>query len=114
MLMARRLFALVLAAGYSAFAQFPQDSPGQSPAPEPGGRDKPDDAKLPNGKSRADAIAADEHKKAVEEANELVAAAQNLRDDIKNAGKFVVPVGAVRRTEEIEKLAKRIRGRLRS
>lgn len=111
--MARRLFALVLAAGYSAFAQFPPDLPGQSPTPEPGG-DKPDDAKLPNGKSRADAIAADEHKKAVEEANELVASAQKLRDDIKNAGKFVVPVAAVRRTEEIEKLAKRIRGRLRS
>ena len=114
MLMARRLFGVLLAAGYSAFAQFPQDLPGDSTAPERTDRDKPEDARLPNGKSRADAIAADEHKKAVEEADELVQAAQKLRDDIKNAGKFVVPVAAVRRTEEIEKLAKRIRGRLRS
>jgi len=114
MLMARRLFPVVLATACSAFAQFPDDLPGQSRAPESADRNKPDDAKLPNGKSRADAIAADEHKKAIEEANELVAAAQKLRDEIKDAGKFVVPVTAVRRTEEIEKLAKRIRGRLRS
>ncbi len=114
MLMARRMFATALAAAWSAFAQFPQDVPGQPPVPEPPDRDKPNDAKLPNGKSRADAIAADEHKKAVEEANELVQEAEKLRDDLKSAGKFVVPVAAVRRTEEIEKLAKRIRGRLRS
>jgi hypothetical protein len=114
MLMARRLFAAVLAASWSAFAQFPQNVPDQPPLPEPAGRDKPDDAKLPNGKSRADAIAADEHKKAIAEADELVQTAQKLRDDLKTAGKFVVPVAAVRRTEEIEKLARRIRGRLRS
>ena len=114
MLMARRLFAAVLATACGAFAQLPDDLPGQSRTPDASGRDKADDAKLPNGKSRADAIAADEHKKAIEEANELVAAAQKLRDEIKDAGKFVVPVTAVRRTEEIEKLAKRIRGRLRS
>ena len=114
MLLARRVFAAALAAAWSAFAQFPQDVPGQPPFPESGSRDKPDDSKLPNGKSRADAIAADEHKKAIKEADELVQEAEKLRDDIKSAGKFVVPLTAVRRTEEIEKLAKKIRGRLRS
>jgi hypothetical protein len=108
------MFVAAIAAAWSAFAQFPQDVPGQPPLPEHGGRNKPDDAKLPNGKSRADAIAADEHKKAIKEADELVQEAEKLRDDIKNAGKFVVPLSAVRRTEEIEKLAKKIRGRLRS
>lgn len=112
MQIARRFFGVAVAACCSAFAQDTQDLPGRYPGSP--GIDKPDDAKLPNGKSRADAIAADEHKKAIDEANELVTAAEKLRDDIKNAGKFVVPVAAVRRTEEIEKLAKRIRGRLRS
>ena len=112
--MARRVFAAALAAACTAFAQFPQDVPGQPPLAEPSGRDKSEDAKLPNGKSRADAIAADEHKKAIKEADELVQEAEKLRDDIKSAGKFVVPLTAVRRTEEIEKLAKKIRGRLRS
>ena len=111
---ARRLFALMLASSWSLFGEYPQDLPGQPSSPDHPPGNGSDDGKLPNGKSRSDAIAADEHKKAVEEANELVEAAQKLRDDLKSAGKFVVPVSAVRRTEEIEKLAKRIRGRLRS
>jgi hypothetical protein len=111
---ARRVFALLLAGSWRLVAQNPQDFPAQSPSPDRPATDGSDDAKLPNGKSRADVIATDEHKKAIQEANELLEAAQKLRDDLKSAGRFVVPVAAVRRTEEIEKLAKRIRGRLRS
>ena len=71
------------------------------------------DVKLPNGKSRNNAIARDEHKKALAEAAQLVTLSEQLRDEVQKAGEYVVPVGAVRKTEEIEKLARKIRGRLK-
>lgn len=70
--------------------------------------------RLPNGKSRSLVFAEDQHKRALEEAGELVKMAEDLRGQIESAGKFVVPVSAVRKTEEIEKLARKIRSRLRS
>jgi hypothetical protein len=39
---------------------------------------------------------------------------KKLQQEIEEAGRFVVPVSAVRRTEDIEKLARKIRGRLRT
>lgn len=71
------------------------------------------DDRLPNGKSRSDAIAQSEHKKALQEAEQLLEMARNLKSQIDKAGSYVVPVNAVRTTEEIEKLARKIRGRLK-
>jgi hypothetical protein len=71
------------------------------------------DVKLPNGKSRNNAIARDEHKKALAEAAQLVTLSEQLRDEVQKAGEYVVSVAAVRKTEEIEKLARKIRGRLK-
>jgi hypothetical protein len=72
-----------------------------------------DDPRLPDGKSQKNAIAKEQHEQALKDAEQLVAAAQDLRDQIKQAGTFVVPLSSVKKTEEIEKLAKRIRGRLK-
>lgn len=112
MQMARRLFALSLAAGYASFSRGQEQEPDHPTFPPHPDRNKPDD-RLPNGKSRNDAIAEEEHKKALEEADQLIGMAQKLKQEIGEAGKFVVPLSAVRRTEDIEKLAKKIRGRLR-
>jgi hypothetical protein len=73
-----------------------------------------EDTRLPNGKSQKDAIAKDNHEQALKESEDLVTAAQQLRDEIKRAGSYVVPVSSVKKTEEIEKLARRIRGRLKA
>jgi hypothetical protein len=110
---ARRLFSIGIAGGCATIAL------AQVVAPEdanklprlPGERDE--DAKLPNGKSQKNAIAEDQHKKAIAEADQLVKLAQQLRDELSKAGDFVVPVSSIRRTEAIEKLAKQIRSRLR-
>jgi len=76
---------------------------------------KPDeDAKLPNGKSQKDAIAKQNHESALKDASDLVEAAKTLEEELKNAGSYVVPVSSVKKTEEIEKLARRIRGRLKA
>jgi hypothetical protein len=72
-----------------------------------------DDPRLPDGKSQKNAIAKEQHEQALKDADQLVAMAQDLRDEIRQAGTFVVPLSSVKKTEEIEKLAKRIRGRLK-
>jgi Zn-dependent oligopeptidase len=73
-----------------------------------------DEPRLPNGKSQRDEIARQQHANALKDVDSLVAAAQELRDELKRAGDYVVPVSSVRKTEEIEKLAKRIRSRLKN
>ena len=78
------------------------------PPSEP--REEPhEDDRLPNGKSRKIAIAKEQHEQTLKDASQLVAAAQQLRDELQKAGDYVVPVSSVKRTEEIEKLARRIR-----
>jgi hypothetical protein len=73
-----------------------------------------EDQRLPNGKSQRDEIIKQQHADSLKDADSLVAAAEELRDELKRAGNYVVPVNSVRKTEEIEKLAKRIRGRLKN
>ena len=115
MRMARRFFAFSVLSGGFLLSR-PQDqtlpADGEPPLMPPVDRGNRD-VKLPNGKSRNNAIARDEHKKALAEAAQLVTLSEQLRDEVQKAGEYVVPVGAVRKTEEIEKLAKKIRGRLK-
>ena len=76
-------------------------------------RNPDEDARLPNGKSQKNAMAKQNHEEALKDAKDLVTVAQQLQDEIKKAGSYVVPVESLKKTEEIEKLARRIRGRLK-
>lgn len=73
-----------------------------------------EDKRLPNGKSQKNAIAKEMHEQALKDTGELITIAEQLRDELKKAGDYVVPVSSVRKTEQIEKLAKKIRSRLQS
>ena len=73
-----------------------------------------DDPRLPDGKSQKNAIAKAQHEEALKEADRLIELAQSLRKEIQDAGTYVVPVNSLKRTEDIEKLARKIRGRLKS
>lgn len=107
----RRLTLMAFAAGLAkGNTQFPDERPQTRPR-MPG--DKEPDEKLPNGKSQKDAISRENHKKALSETEELVKLAGQLQDELEKAGDFVVPLNSVRRTEDIEKLARKIRGRLK-
>jgi hypothetical protein len=75
--------------------------------------DNNDDQRLPDGRSQKNAIAKQQHERALRDADELCGIAGELREELRKAGDFVVPVSAVKKTEEIEKIAKRIRGRLK-
>ena len=72
-----------------------------------------EDVLLPNGKSQKAEILKAEHKQNLEDARRLVEVAQGLKAEFEKRDARVLSVNAIRNTEEIEKLAKRIRGRLR-
>ncbi len=72
-----------------------------------------EDVKLPNGKSQRDAILQADSDKNLKDAAELVELAQQLQQDIEKNGAFVFSLASVKKTEDIEKLAKKIRGRMR-
>jgi hypothetical protein len=99
------LFLIVFAAG--AWPRVSQDP--LAPFPPLHGDE---DHKLPNGKSLKDTMAKADHDKALKEADDLLTLAQQLKDEIQKAGDHVVPLSSIKKTEEIEKMAKRIRGRL--
>jgi Zn-dependent oligopeptidase len=73
-----------------------------------------DDVRLPNGKSQKDAISKQAHEDALKEVETLIQVAENLRDELKRSGEFVVAVASLKKTEEIEKLARQIRGKLKA
>lgn len=101
----------LLASGALIVRAQEQQQPNERTLPIPPNPDK--DTKLPNGKSQRDAIAKENHERALKDANDLVAVAQELRDELKKSGNYVVSVSSVKKTEEIERLAKRIRSRLK-
>jgi Zn-dependent oligopeptidase len=106
----RALLTLLLSPTLSAQGQFPADQRRPDPFPKL----PEEDRKLPNGKSQKDAIAKQNHEQSLKDANDLVEAARSLRDELQRAGTYVVPLNSVKKTEEIEKLARRIRGRLKA
>ncbi len=71
------------------------------------------EVKLPDGRSQRDAILKAEHEQNLKDAAELVDLAQELERDIEKNGAFVFSLPAVKKTDDIEKLVKKIRGRLR-
>ena len=76
-------------------------------------QDKEEDVLLPNGKSQKEEILKAEHKENLADARRLVEVARGLQAEFEKRDARVLSVNAIRNTEEIEKLAKRIRGRLR-
>ncbi|HZS53303.1 MAG TPA: hypothetical protein VFA65_02790 [Bryobacteraceae bacterium] len=106
----RRTAILSLLASAVLAAQAPDQQTDRPPTIPPNPND---DVKLPNGKSQKDALAKEEHKQALKDANDLIAVAQQLRDELQKSGEHVISVSSVKKTEEIERLARRIRGRLK-
>jgi hypothetical protein len=81
-----------------------------------GGRASDDpqtDVQLPNGKSQRAEILKAEREQNIKEAGQLVDLAKELQQDIEKNESYVLSLGTLKKTDEIEKLVKRIRGRLR-
>lgn len=72
-----------------------------------------DETHLPNGKLQKDEILKAEHDQNIKDAAHLAELAQQLQVDIEKNDRYVLSLDTLKKTDEIEKLAKKIRSRLR-
>jgi hypothetical protein len=106
----RSALTLLLGAVFGlALAQEPGQTPTQPPFP---GVDRPD-VRLPSGKSQRDEILKYEHEQNLKDAAKLVEMADDLKQTLEKEDRFVLSLSTVKKTEDIEKLVKKIRTRLR-
>ncbi|MEZ5352997.1 MAG: hypothetical protein R2762_10210 [Bryobacteraceae bacterium] len=64
-------------------------------------------------RSQVEAILKSDREKSLEDAADLLKLAEDLKIDLEKNDRHVLSVSAFKKTEEIEKLAKRIRGRMK-
>lgn len=100
----RYLIALLIAMA-AAPGQFPIDSPPRDPLEKP-------PVRLPNGTLQSDAIVKAEHEKSLQDVQEMKKLILDFTDEFEKSDRNVVSIQTVRKLEEIEKRAKRIRTRL--
>jgi hypothetical protein len=81
---------------------------GQVPRPP-----DPADNRLPNGKSQREEILKADHEKSLSDADELVKLSEELRIDLEKNDRHVLSVGTLKKLDDMEKLVKRIRGRMK-
>jgi len=94
-----------------ALAMPAQPPPNPPIHPRPG--QEPEDVRLPNGKMQRDEILKADFQKSLEDARELSKLADELKTDLEKNDRYVLSIASLKKTEEIEKLAKRIRDRLK-
>ena len=81
----------------------------QPPAPgEP-----PDEVRLPNGKRQQDEILKAEYEQNVKDAQELANLARSFEEDLEKDDRYVLSLSSLKKLDDMEKLTKRIRGRMK-
>ena len=98
---------LVLLFLCAALGQIPQDSP---PLALPR---VPAETRLPGGKKQREQIVKADYKNNLEDAVRLAKLAEELKSALERGNEYVVSVPMIKQTEEIERLAKGIRSRLK-
>jgi len=64
-------------------------------------------------REQMEALLKHEHKKSLDDAAELIKLSEELKIELEKNDQHVLSMAAMKKTEEIEKIAKRIRGRMR-
>jgi hypothetical protein len=107
----KRLRRYTLAAALAAVSiqAFSQEQPTPPPLRFP---EEIPDRRLPNGKSQRDEILKAEHEQNLKDADQLIEMAKELKEQIEKDDTFVLSISTLKKTEDIEKLAKKIRSRL--
>ncbi len=101
----KRATVLLLVLLTALLAQLPPDS---SNLPR---RDEP--VRLPNGKLQSEEILKEDYRKNLKDAQELIDLTESLKMSIEKNEQHVLSLTDLKKTEDIEKIAKRIRGRMR-
>lgn len=80
---------------------------GAPPGPEQ------EESRLPSGKLQRDEILKAEHAQNLKDAAQLIELSEQLKEDLEKNDRFVVSMATLKKTDDIEKLVKKIRSRLR-
>ncbi len=75
--------------------------------------DKEPEKRLPNGKLQSDEILKQDYQNSIKDVHQLVTLTQQLESDMQRETGQVLSLGDLKRLDEIERIAKRIRGRMR-
>ena len=103
----RRMLLLLGPAALAKAAQLPDGSfPQQRDPKEPDGR-------LPNGKRQLDEILKAEHEQNVRDAHELTTLASSFETEMEKTDRFVLSLPLLKKLDDMEKLVRRIRTRIR-
>jgi hypothetical protein len=100
--------AILLAASLAVTAQ--QGPPGPTFTPEP---ERPEDLRLPNGKLQRDEILKADYQRTLEDARSLALLAGELKSDVEKGDYNVLSIATLKKTDDIDRLARRIHDRLR-
>jgi hypothetical protein len=71
------------------------------------------EVRLPNGKLQKEEILKADHEKSLEDAAKLVQLTEELKIELEKNDRHVLAISTLKKLEEVEKLTKRIRSRLR-
>jgi hypothetical protein len=69
--------------------------------------------RLPNGKLQQDEILKADHERSVKDAAQLIELSESLKKELEKDDSHVLSIASLKKTEEIEKIAKRIRARIK-
>jgi Tfp pilus assembly protein PilO len=101
----RRCVAVLLFTALSSVALSQRAGRGQQ-------QDEPDSV-MPNGKSQKEEILKAEHQQNLKDAAVLADLAEQLKADLEKNDRYILSMSTLKKTDDIEKLVKRIRTRLR-
>jgi hypothetical protein len=99
--------ALLLSLALTVTAQQP---PPQRPSIAP---ESPEEVRLPNGKLQREEILKADYQKTLEDARALSKLADEMKVDLEKSDYNVLSVGTLKKSDDINRLAKRIHDRLR-
>jgi hypothetical protein len=109
----RRVFLKLAPAALAApLLPAQQDQDLHDHIPAPGVRDD-DGAVLPNGKLQRDEILKADYEQNLKDARELIDLTTSFELDLEKSDRFVLSLGLLKKLDDMEKIAKRIRGRMR-
>lgn len=74
--------------------------------------DEPD-VRMPDGKSQKEEILKAEHQQNLKDAAELADLAEQLKADLEKNDRYILSMATLKKTDDIEKLVRKIRARLR-
>ena len=92
-----------------ALAATAQQGPPERPLPP----ETPEEVRLPNGKLQREEILKADYQKNLEDSRELSKLADELKAALEKSDYNVLSVGTLKKTDDIDRLAKRIRERLK-